>query len=244
MCVSFHAFAILWNNFVITAQNLQIKIFVFFQSFDTRKVRLRWDPMQRAVCECVYVWENVWNVNHLKRSENFYMSMWQLNGKYCKTATHSQKVTVTLCPSVRPTDSLLRPYYFLRLFYDMQSFVYFFSSFFLLFVPFILLLSYYFFILQKSEKCNWKSFSINFIKFHFIKEGFVLESSEGYVYVSISVLLYTCVCKNADGIRIWKCNRKRDIIIFLCVCVCMCECLFDYIEKFTELCNRNEMTFL
>lgn len=104
--MSFHAFAILWNNFVITAQNLQIKIFVLFQSFDTRKVRLRWDPMQRAVCECVYVWENVWNVNHLKRSENFYMSMWQLNGKYCKTATHSQKVTVTLCPSFRPSVRL------------------------------------------------------------------------------------------------------------------------------------------
>lgn len=226
MCVSFHAFAILWNNFVITAQNLQIKIFVFFQSFDTRKVRLRWDPMQRAVCECVYVWENVWNVNHLKRSENFYMSMWQLNGKYCKTATHSQKVTVTLCPSVRPTDSLLRPYYFLRLFYDMQSFVYFFSSFFLLFVPFILLLSYYFFILQKSEKCNWKSFSINFIKFHFIKEGFVLESSEGYVYVSISVLLYTCVCMcecvKMPMVYVYGNVIEKETLLFFCVCACVC----------------------
>lgn len=198
--------------------------------------------MWMCVCvrECLErePFEEVWKLLY-----EYVAVKWQiLQNCYTFTKSHCDSL------SVRPSDSLLMPYYFLRLFYDMQSFVYFFSSFFLLFVPFILLLSYYFFILQKSEKCNWKSFSINFIKFHFIKEGFVLESSEGYVYVyvSVSVLLYTCVyvwvCKNADGIRIWKCNRKRDIIIFLCVYVW--ECLFDYIEKFTELCNRNEMTFL
>lgn len=102
MCVSFHAFAILWNNFVITAQNLQIKIFVFFQSFDTRKVRLRWDPMQRVVCECVRErlerepFEVVWKLLY-----EYVAVKWQiLQNCYTFTKSHCDSL------SVRPTDRL------------------------------------------------------------------------------------------------------------------------------------------